>query len=180
MRHKVQRKRVIVRDEDVPSGSDWGDVMRAVGGRHFPDLKKHGAAWTFPSHQLDTFQKLVAPSGLGQNQASTSTNESTTIEQEPTDESSVGSNHASTDGSSVEQEDLGIIPTDNSSVGTQTDTEQASVDQAVASDHASVGTQTDTDEPSPKRYKHDVDEDVYRFVSDWLRQAGLDHLSISS
>lgn len=64
MRHKIQRKRVIIQDEDVPlraRGPEWDKVMRAVSGRHFPRLKKHGAAWTFPSQHLDAFTRLMSP-----------------------------------------------------------------------------------------------------------------------
>ena len=176
MRHRVHRKRVIVRDEDVPAGVDWGEVMRAVGGRHFPDLKKFGAAWTFPSHQLDAFHKLVAPS-----ETNNDTDKSSVDADMQTD-----SDNANTDTDTDQAIMDAEMPTDSddtdkSSVDavTQTDSDNANTDTDTDTDKSSVdaGTQTDAEEPIVSgRYKHDIDDDVRRFVSDWVRQAGLEHL----
>lgn len=59
--HTVQRKRVIVRDEDISMGEEaWKTVMRHVLGRHYADLQGKGPAWSFAHHHWDTFAGLVS------------------------------------------------------------------------------------------------------------------------
>lgn len=60
IKHIVQKKRVVIRDEDIPFDEErWKTIMRHVLGRHYTDLQGDGPAWSFAHHHWDTFAKLI-------------------------------------------------------------------------------------------------------------------------
>lgn len=61
IKHQVQKKRVVVRDKDIPFEEEkWKIIMRHVLGRHYMDLQGDGPAWSFSHNHWDTFVNLVS------------------------------------------------------------------------------------------------------------------------
>jgi len=61
IKHKVQKKRVIVMDCDVGLDEEkWKNIMRHVLGRHYADLQGSGPGWSFSINHLETFLEKVS------------------------------------------------------------------------------------------------------------------------
>lgn len=187
VQYTINKNRVIIRDEHVCYNPiQWKTMMRQVIGRHYSNLQGNGPAWSFSSQNLETFSKLISQTIIQPDQSSdehsvtsscyhftddveqqssiSSEEEQKSISSEK-QQSSISSEKQQSISSEEQQQSISSEEEQQSSISSSSIGEEVSEIQPVFS---SIATQTEWQEEKLMTYSYDVDENLKKFVKNWI------------